>query len=67
MGSPTRYACCGKKMLSWIYEKIVIQESTPRSGKFFASDSIIARNGTLACNGLCTTSESYSTITWNGS
>jgi hypothetical protein len=34
-----------KKMLGWIREKMATQESTPRGGKFSASDLIVVRNG----------------------
>jgi hypothetical protein len=53
MGSPTCYACCGKEMLSWIYEKMVIQESAPGGGRFFTSGSIVIGNSALACNSPC--------------
>jgi hypothetical protein len=45
MGSPAHYACCGKKMLSWICEKMAIQELALRGGRFSASDLIVVRNG----------------------
>ncbi len=32
-------------MLGWIREKMATQESVRRSGKFFAPDSIVVRNG----------------------
>ncbi len=67
MGSSTRYACCGKEMLGWIREKIVIQESTPRGGRIFASGSIAAENGASTYNDLCAPSGDYSIATGNGS
>jgi hypothetical protein len=45
MGSPVHYSYCGKEMLGWIREKMATQESVRRSGKFFAPDSIVVRNG----------------------
>jgi hypothetical protein len=62
-----RYACYGKKMLGWIREKMATQESTLGGGKFSASSSTVARNGTLACNNLCALGEDYSIATRNGS
>ncbi len=32
-------------MLGWICEKMAIQESTPGGGRFFASNSIVVKNG----------------------
>jgi hypothetical protein len=40
-------------MLGWICEKMATRESTPRGGKFFASDSIAVGNNALSCNDLC--------------
>ncbi len=54
-------------MLGWIREKMATQESTPGGGRFSASGSIVARNGTSACNDPCVLSENYSTTTGNGS
>jgi hypothetical protein len=34
MGSPARYACCGKEMLGWIRKKIATPESAPRLAGF---------------------------------
>jgi len=59
MGSPARYVYCGKEMLGWIREKIVIPESAPRGGRFFASGSITTGNNTLACNHPCAPSGDY--------
>jgi len=53
MGSPTRYACCGKEMLGWIREKMVIPESAPISGKFSASGLTTIGNDTSAYNDPC--------------
>jgi hypothetical protein len=44
MGSLAHYACCRKKMLGWIHEKMATQESTPRGGGLSASNSIVVRN-----------------------
>jgi hypothetical protein len=44
MGSPTHYACCGKKMLSWICEKMATQELAPGGGRFSTSDLTVIRN-----------------------
>jgi len=59
MGSPARYACCGKEMLGWICEKMATPESTPRGGRFFTFGLITAGNDTLACNDLCAPGEDY--------
>jgi len=59
MGSPTRYACCGKEMLGWIREKMATPELAPRGGRFSASGSITIGNDTSACNDPCTPSEDY--------
>jgi len=40
MGSPTHYACYKKEMIGWIREKMAIQESAPKGGRFFAFNSI---------------------------
>jgi len=53
MGSPAHYTCCGKEMLGWIHEKMAIQESAPRGGRFFTSGSIVVGNDVLACSGPC--------------
>jgi hypothetical protein len=44
MGSPTHYAYGGKEMLGWIHEKMVIQKSTLRGGRFFTSDPTTVGN-----------------------
>jgi len=67
MGSPARYACCGKEMLGWIHEKMVILESTPRGGRFFASSLITIGNSASTCNDPCTPGEDYSIVTRNSS
>jgi hypothetical protein len=54
-------------MLGWIYEKMAIQESTPRGGKFSASGSIVAKNDTSACNNPCTLGKDCSTAARNDS
>jgi len=48
-----------KEMLGWIREKMVIPESTPRGGKFSASDSITVGNDISAYNNPCTPSGDY--------
>ncbi len=45
MGSPTHYACCKKKMLGYICEKMATQESAQGGGWFSAPDSIVVKNG----------------------
>jgi hypothetical protein len=50
MGSPTCYACYGKEMLGWIRETMATQESTPKGGRFFASNSIVIGNGPSTCS-----------------
>jgi hypothetical protein len=45
MGSLVHYASYGKKMLGWIREKMVTQESALGGGRFSVSDSIVVRNG----------------------
>jgi hypothetical protein len=67
MGSPVRYACCMKKMLGWIHEKMAIKESTPRAGRYPTFDSIVTRNGASACNDSCAPSEDCLTAGGNGS
>jgi hypothetical protein len=67
MGSPTRYAYCGKKMLSHIREKMAIQNSTSRSDRFFASGSIVAKNNASICRDSRAVSKDYSTTTENDS
>jgi hypothetical protein len=57
MGSLVRYVCCRKKMLGWIRKKMIIQESTLRGDKFFASDSTIIRNDASTCSDLCVLNE----------
>jgi hypothetical protein len=37
MGSPVRYVYYEKEMMGWIHEKMAIQESTPKGGRFSAS------------------------------
>jgi hypothetical protein len=54
MGSPVRYACCEKKMSSWIHEKMAIQESTlgaPESGRFSTLGPTAVGNNASACSG----------------
>jgi len=53
MGSPICYACRGKEMLGWIHEKMAIQKSASRGGRFFASSLIAIGNGAFACSGPC--------------
>ncbi len=67
MGSPARYACCGKEMLGWIREKMATQESIPKSGRFFAFGSTVVRNGTSICSDSCALGKDYLTTTGNGS
>jgi hypothetical protein len=67
MGSPTRYACYEKKMLSWICEKMDTQELTPEGGRFFAYGSIVAGNSASACSDPCVLGEDCSTTIKNGS
>jgi hypothetical protein len=67
MGSPVRYVYFGKEMLGWIHEKMIIQESAQRGGRFFASGSIVTGNGALACNDPCVPCEDCSTVVRNGS
>jgi hypothetical protein len=67
MGSPTRYACYGKDMFSRIHKKMVIQKSTSKSDKFFASSSIVAKNDTSICKDSRTVSKDYSTASENDS
>jgi hypothetical protein len=57
----------GKKMLGWIREKMAIQKSTSRGGKFFTSSSTIIGNGASACNDPCVPSKDCSTIVRNNS
>jgi len=59
MGSPVRYACCGKEMLGWICEKMATLEPTPRGGRFSASGSITAGNDTSTCNDSCALGGDY--------
>ncbi len=54
-------------MLGWICEKMVIQESAPRGGRFSTSDSIATTNNASACNSSCVANEDYSTAVRNGS
>jgi len=67
MGSPARYACCGKEMLGWIHEKMATQELAPGGGRFSTSSLTAVGNGTLTCSDLCALIEDCSIITWNGS
>jgi hypothetical protein len=66
MGSPARYAYCGKEMLGWIREKMAILESTPKGGKFSIFGSTTVGNDASTCNDLCTPSGDYSTTAKNG-
>jgi len=59
MGSPARYACCGKEMLGWIREKMATPESAPRGDRLSTSSSITIGNNTLACNDSCALSADY--------
>jgi hypothetical protein len=59
MGSPARYACCGKEMLGWIRKKMATLELTPRGERLSASGSITAGNDTLACSDPCAPSGDY--------
>jgi len=54
-------------MLGWIREKMATLETTPRGGRFFASDSITAGNDTSACNDSCTLGKDYSIAAGNSS
>jgi hypothetical protein len=65
MGSLARYACCGKEMLGWIREKMVIQELALEGGRFFASGSTAIRNDISACSDPCTPSGDYLTAVGN--
>jgi len=67
MGSLTRYACCGKEMLGWIREKIVIQALALGGGRFSASDSIVTRNGASTCSDSCALGEDCLIAARNGS
>jgi hypothetical protein len=67
MESPTRYPYCQKKMLGWICEKMAIQESTLRGGRFSASNSIAIRNDAFACNDMCVLGRDCLTAAGNGS
>jgi len=67
MGSLVRYAWCQKEMLGWIREKMAIQESALRGGKFFASNSTAGGNGALVYSNPCTLSEKYSAAAGNSS
>jgi hypothetical protein len=66
MGSPARSTCYGKEMLDWIHEKMATLKSAPGGGRFFASGSTTAGNGTSACNDLCTPGGDYSIAVRNG-
>ncbi len=57
----------GKKMLGLIFEKMVIQETTPRGGRFFASGSTATGNDALVCNDLCVPGKDCSIAIGNGS
>jgi hypothetical protein len=61
MGSPTRYACYGKEMLGWIYEKMATHESALGGGKYSAFGSTVIGNGALAYNDPCAPWRDYST------
>ncbi len=52
MGNPTHYACDGKELLGWIYEKMATQESTLGGGRFFTSGPTAVGNDALACSGM---------------
>jgi hypothetical protein len=65
MESPTCYTCCEKEILGWIREKMAIQELALKGGRFFASGSIVARNGTLVCNNSCVLGRDYSIAVGN--
>jgi hypothetical protein len=67
MGSQACYACCRKKMLGWIREKMVILESTPEGDRFCAFGSTIVGNGASSCNDLCTLGEDCSFAIGNDS
>jgi hypothetical protein len=67
LGSPTRYAWCGKDMLGWIREKMTILESTPKGGRFYASSLTTTRNDALACNDPCAPGRDCSTAAENNS
>ncbi len=54
-------------MLGWIREKMATQESAPKGGRFFASNSTITGNGTSTCSDLCVLGEDYSIAAGNGS
>ncbi len=54
-------------MLGWIREKMATPELAPRGGKFFASDSITAKNNTSACSDPCALGEDYITTIGNSS
>jgi hypothetical protein len=40
-------------MLGWICEKMTILKSTPKGGRFYASNLITVGNDALACNDPC--------------
>jgi hypothetical protein len=67
MGSLARYACCGKKMLGWIHEKMATQELAPKGGRFSTYGSTTTKSGALACSDLCAPGRDYSTTATNGS
>jgi hypothetical protein len=67
MGSPAHYAYYGKKMLGWIREKMAIQESTLRGGRFFTSGSTVIGNSASTYNNPCTLREDCSIAAGNGS
>ncbi len=54
-------------MLGWIHEKMAILELTLGGGRFFASGSTTAGNGTSACSNACAPGMDYSTAVGNDS
>jgi hypothetical protein len=53
-------------MLGWIREKMLTQESASGGGRFSASNSIVTRNGTLACSDPCIPGEDCLIAAGNG-
>jgi hypothetical protein len=54
-------------MLGWIRDKMILFQSAPRGGRFFASNLTIVGNDTLTCNDPCAPGGDYSTTVGNGS
>jgi hypothetical protein len=67
MEIPTCSACCEKKMLGWIREKMVTPESTRKGGRFSTSGLITTKNDASTRNNLCTIGKDCSIATGNNS